>query len=168
MVWNRFTDCTCMRRGTLTIVSILCSAATSIPPPALSPSRLSVSARGPESAWSCRHDCAYCRLTSSMMVDVSASPTRIYKVQSSMYLGFSARAEQNCYNIGIEPTQILSWNLQRITLITEHTTSLLFPLSPMRIFDGCAGGMVFTICTITESFAAFPAHSGTAAKYSHP
>jgi hypothetical protein len=34
-----------------------------------------------------------------MMVDVRASPTRIYNVQSSMYLGFSVMAEQNSYDI---------------------------------------------------------------------
>lgn len=84
---------TCTRRGTLTIVSIFCRAVTSIPPPALSPSRLRVSARGPERACSLRQDWAYCLLTSSMMVDVRASPTRIYSVHSSMYLGFSGRTE---------------------------------------------------------------------------
>lgn len=58
-------------------------------PPACSPSLLRASANGPLSLCSLLQDCAYCRLTSSIMVLVSAKPIKMYKVQNKVYFGFS-------------------------------------------------------------------------------
>lgn len=79
------------RRGARTYVVTYrrseCNADMS--PPACSPSFLSVSASGPLSLRSVLQDWAYCRRTSSMMVPVSARPTKMYRVHNRVYLGFS-------------------------------------------------------------------------------
>lgn len=71
----------------------LCSAETSTPLPA-SPSLLRVSARGPDSARSCCQDWAYCRRTSSIIVDVRAKPIKMYTVHINMYFGLSGKSEK--------------------------------------------------------------------------
>lgn len=80
-----------------TFLRSLCREDTSTPRPA-SPSLLSVSARGPDNALNCCQDLAYCRRTNSMIVEVRASPIRMYKVHSSMYFGLSVKLCADQYN----------------------------------------------------------------------
>lgn len=71
----------------VTYLKSVCNADMS--PPACSPSFLRVSANGPLNFCNVFQDCAYCRLTSSMIVPVNAKPTKMYKVHNKVYFGFS-------------------------------------------------------------------------------